>query len=60
MTAETEDGIVMAFEHRTEPVSAVQFHPESVATEHGQALGANIVAWLLHDRARDGAIDRRC
>jgi anthranilate synthase component 2 len=54
------DSLIMGLRHRHWPVETVQFHPESVATEHGQALGANIVAWLLHDRARDGAIGRRC
>lgn len=32
VTAETEDGVIMAFEHKKEPVAAVQFHPESIMT----------------------------
>ncbi|UIJ72944.1 anthranilate synthase [Aurantimonas sp. HBX-1] len=49
VTAETDDGIVMAFEHRTEPVAAVQFHPESIMSLGGDAgmrMIENIVAKL--------------
>ncbi|WP_062228606.1 anthranilate synthase [Aureimonas frigidaquae] len=54
VTAETEDGVVMAFEHRTEPVAAVQFHPESIMTLGGDAgmrMIENVVAKLAR-RAR--------
>ncbi len=49
VTAETEDGVVMAFEHKTEPVAAVQFHPESIMSlggEAGMRMIENIVAHL--------------
>ncbi|RYE85511.1 MAG: anthranilate synthase, partial [Hyphomicrobiales bacterium] len=49
VTAETEDGVVMAFEHRSEPVAAVQFHPESIMSLGGAAgmrMIENIVAHL--------------
>ena len=38
VTARTEDGVVMAIEHRTLPVIGLQFHPESILTEHGYPL----------------------
>lgn len=37
-TALTDDGVVMAVEHRTRPVYGVQFHPEAILTEAGQLL----------------------
>ncbi len=41
--ATTPDGDVMAVRHVSRPVHGVQFHPESIATEHGHAL---LEAWL--------------
>ncbi|MFZ5818207.1 MAG: anthranilate synthase component II [Bacillota bacterium] len=44
VTAETEDGLVMAFRHRSHPVYGVQFHPESILTEGGKQLLKNFLA----------------
>jgi len=43
ITSATESGIVMSMKHRNLPIEGVQFHPESVLTEHGHAMLAN---WL--------------
>lgn len=43
VTGSTDSGIVMSIEHKTLPISGVQFHPESVLTEHGYTMLAN---WL--------------
>ena len=43
ITAITDSGVVMSIEHKTLPISGVQFHPESVLTEHGHQMLGN---WL--------------
>jgi len=42
VAAET-DGVIMALRHRTQPIHGVQFHPESIATEHGHRLLRNFL-----------------
>jgi para-aminobenzoate synthetase len=48
----SEDGVVMGIEHRTRPMWGVQFHPESIATEHGRAIAENFYA--MAERRRPG------
>lgn len=43
ITAETADGTIMGLQHKTLPVFGVQFHPESIASEHGHALLQNFL-----------------
>ena len=43
MTATTDDGLIMGMQHKTLPMHGVQFHPESIATEHGHAMLANFM-----------------
>jgi len=48
VTAETDDGIIMGLQHRDLPLFGVQFHPESIASEHGHALLKNFVTATRH------------
>jgi anthranilate synthase component 2 len=54
VNATSDDGHVMGFRHTTLPIQSVQFHPESIATEHGHAMLANfmhIAGITVRDRA---------
>ena len=43
ITAETEDGLIMGVSHRSAPVHGVQFHPESILSEHGHVVLRNFL-----------------
>ncbi len=43
-TAWTSDGVIMGLRHRDLPIYGVQFHPESIASEHGHKILANFLA----------------
>jgi len=44
ITAETGDGLIMGLRHRDLPIEGVQFHPESIASEHGHTMLRNFLA----------------
>jgi para-aminobenzoate synthetase component 2 len=56
ITSQTDSGIVMSMRHRTLPIEGVQFHPESVLTEHGHAMLANWLYECGDKQAREKAI----
>ena len=43
VTAKTDNGLIMALEHKEYPVFGVQFHPESIVTEHGMHMVKNFL-----------------
>jgi len=45
VTARTDDGEIMGIAHATRPIHGVQFHPESIGSQHGHALLANFLAF---------------
>jgi len=65
VTAETHDGLIMGLAHRSFPVHGVQFHPESIASEHGHLILRNFIdigaAWnaSLGRRSSSGRPVRR-
>ncbi|MET8426273.1 aminodeoxychorismate synthase [Nocardia sp. NPDC004860] len=58
VTATTPDGVIMGVRHRTRPQWGVQFHPESISSEHGELLLRNFAA-LTADYQRRQGISRK-
>jgi len=54
VTARTADGLIMGLQHKTHPVHGVQFHPESIASEHGRRILDNFLALARAFNARMG------
>lgn len=58
VTARTADGLIMGLQHVSRPVHGVQFHPESVASDHGYRLLANFMRCAGVEPADDTEIER--
>ena len=43
ITAELDDGVIMGLQHKTLPIHGVQFHPESIRSEHGHQMFQNFL-----------------
>lgn len=43
ITAKTNDGVIMGVQHKEKPIHGVQFHPESIATQHGHDMIKNFL-----------------
>lgn len=43
VTATSEQGVIMAFEHKTLPLAGVQFHPESILSQYGKKIVENFI-----------------
>ena len=56
ITGTTDSGLVMSMEHTSLPIQGVQFHPESVLTEHGHQMLANWLVMCGDKGAREKAV----
>jgi anthranilate synthase len=55
VTATSEDGIIMGIQHKTLPLAAVQFHPESILTSpaHGMTILQNVLSYLRYESSNE-------
>lgn len=58
VTASTSDGLVMGLAHATRPLWGVQFHPESVSSEHGDAIIRNFLQLAARHRRAETVVPR--
>jgi anthranilate synthase component II len=62
VTADTEDGLIMGLAHRRLPVHGVQFHPESIASDHGHLMLKNFLdiaaSWNASSERRAAALHK--
>ncbi|MDH5750354.1 MAG: aminodeoxychorismate/anthranilate synthase component II, partial [Rhodospirillales bacterium] len=54
VTAESDDGVIQGIRHKEFPIHGVQFHPESIASEHGHQLLKNFIN-LTHSKDKAAA-----
>ena len=57
VTAMSEDGVIMAIEHKTKAIAAVQFHPESIMTL-GSGVGLSIIENVIQSYAKSAPIEK--
>ena len=55
VTAHSQSGVIMGLAHKTRPVHGVQFHPESIASEHGHALLKNFLELAVNHEPAEAA-----
>jgi len=56
VTAKSESGVIMGIRHKTLPIQGVQFHPESILTEHGHTLLGNWLGEISHHSVSQATI----